>query len=74
MLNNGDRARIFSMDGRLYLEIGGPRRAMVRVAGGSLASRDSTVTLRYTVKGKDTRIPVGLSAATAPGRPATGAI
>lgn len=46
-LENGERLRVFGLDGRLYVEVGHHRKELVVAGPGRFASKDGTVSLLF---------------------------
>jgi len=58
-LDNGERLRVFGLDGRLYVEVGHHRKELV-VAGPDLfASKDGSVSLRFDPDGDADKVVLG---------------
>jgi hypothetical protein len=68
-LDNGQRARIFLLDGRLYIDLPRQRKELVPVAPGVFASRDGKVSVQPGAGG-DGRIVVGYRPAAQDAEPA----
>ncbi|WP_296941983.1 hypothetical protein [uncultured Massilia sp.] len=69
VLDNGQRADIVVLDGRLYIALPRQRKELVLVAPGQFASRDGRVTVRPHSDGGEDRILLGYQPARQAGTP-----
>ncbi len=69
-LDNGQRADIFVLDGRLYITLPRQRKELVLVAPGRFASRDGRVTVRPQADAGGDRIVLGYQPAQQAAMPA----
>ena len=58
-LENGQRARVFELDQRLYVELGRHRKELVLVAPDRFASRDGAISMQFQPDAPGDRIVLG---------------
>lgn len=58
-LENGERLRMFGLDGRLYVEVGHHRKELVVAGPGRFASKDGTVSLRFDPDADPDKVVLG---------------
>jgi hypothetical protein len=68
-LNNGQRARVFQLDNRLYVEIGRMRKELNLVAPQRFASRDGSVSMVFGQRDSGSDIALSLRSDLQPSMP-----
>lgn len=58
-LENGERLRVFGLDGRLYVQVGHHRKELVVAGPDRFASKDGTVSLLYDPSGDSDKVVLG---------------
>jgi hypothetical protein len=58
-LDNGQRARVFELDQKLYVELGRHRKELVLVAPNRFGSRDGAISLQFQPEAPGERIVLG---------------
>jgi hypothetical protein len=59
-LDNGQHARVFELDNRLYVAIGRMRKEIILVASGRFASRDGSVSMQFSPRNGGNDIALSL--------------
>jgi len=58
-LENGQRARVFALDQKLYVEVGRHRKELVLTAPDQFTSRDGAISMRFQPDAPGDRIVLG---------------